>query len=122
MRLHPVSIDGFLASHDGVISLDQARRGATSDDQVARKVASGEWVRRARAVYFAIAWAWTPAARVRVAAEWVRPAGTLVGVAAAWAEGWTIVEVTWDDLLQRPEQVLDEIRRTLARLAARRVP
>jgi len=38
------------------------------------------------------------------------------------AEGWTIVEVTWDDLLQRPEQVLDEIRRTLARLADRRVP
>lgn len=35
------------------------------------------------------------------------------------AEGWTIVEVTWDDLLRRPEQVLDEIRRTLARLASR---
>jgi hypothetical protein len=79
-----VSIDGFLASHDGVISLVQARSCGMSDDQVARKVASGEWVRRARAVYFAIAWAWTPAARVRVAAEWVRPAGTLVGVAAAW--------------------------------------
>jgi very-short-patch-repair endonuclease len=91
VRLHPVSIDGFLASHDGVISLVQARSCGMSDDQVARKVASGEWVRRARAVYFAIAWAWTPAARVRVAAEWVRPAGTLVGVAAAWWLGLGVV-------------------------------
>jgi very-short-patch-repair endonuclease len=32
------------------------------------------------------------------------------------ADGWTVVEVTWDDLMHRPDEVLDEIRRTLARL------
>jgi very-short-patch-repair endonuclease len=83
-RLHPVSIDRFLATHDGVISRAQARRCGMSDDQIARKVASGEWIRRAPGVYFAVAWPWTPAARVRVAAEWVRPVGALVAVTAAW--------------------------------------
>jgi very-short-patch-repair endonuclease len=32
------------------------------------------------------------------------------------ADGWTVVEVTWDDLMHRPDEVLDEIRRTLAPL------
>ena len=32
------------------------------------------------------------------------------------AAGWTVVEVTWDDLTRRPDAVLDEIRRTLDRL------
>jgi very-short-patch-repair endonuclease len=35
------------------------------------------------------------------------------------ADGWVVAEVTWDDLVNRPEQVLDDIRRTLARLGAR---
>jgi very-short-patch-repair endonuclease len=83
-RLHPVSIDRFLATHDGVISRAQAHSCGTSDDQIARKVARGEWVRRAPGVYFAVAWPWTPAARVRVAAEWVRPVGALVAITAAW--------------------------------------
>jgi hypothetical protein len=30
-----------------------------------------------------------------------------------------VAEVTWDDLIHRPEQVLDEIRRILARLGVR---
>jgi very-short-patch-repair endonuclease len=34
------------------------------------------------------------------------------------ADGWVVAEVTWDDLVHRPEQVLDEMRRTLARLRA----
>lgn len=74
----------FLASHDGVISRAQARACGLSDAQIARKVASGEWVRRAPGVYFVVAWRWTPAARVRVAAEWVAPVGALVGISAAW--------------------------------------
>jgi very-short-patch-repair endonuclease len=83
-RHNPVRIDRFLASHDGVITRAQARSCGLSDDQIARKVASGEWIRRGPGVYFAVAWAWTPAARVRVAAEWVSPVGALVGVTAAW--------------------------------------
>jgi very-short-patch-repair endonuclease len=79
-----VPLDRFLASHDGVITRAQARALGMSDDQIARKLASGEWLRRAPGVFFACAWPWTPAARVRVAAEWVRPVGTVLGVAAAW--------------------------------------
>ncbi|MCD2194136.1 DUF559 domain-containing protein [Actinomycetospora endophytica] len=74
----------FIATHDGVISRAQAHACGLSDDQIARKVASGEWIRRAPGVYFVVAWTWTPAARVRVAAEWVRPVGALIGVTAAW--------------------------------------
>jgi very-short-patch-repair endonuclease len=83
-RHNPVRLDRFLASHDGVITRAQARARGVSDDQIARKVASGEWIRRAPGVYFAVAWLWTPAARVRVAAEWVAPVGALVGITAAW--------------------------------------
>jgi very-short-patch-repair endonuclease len=79
-----VHLDRFLATHDGVITRAQARALGMSDDQIARKVASGEWLRRGPRVFFATAWPWTPAARVRVAAEWGRPVGTLLGVAAAW--------------------------------------
>ena len=69
-------IDRFLATHDGVASRAQARGCDLSNDQIARKLASGEWIRRATAVFFAVAFDWTAAARVRVAAEWVRPVGS----------------------------------------------
>jgi very-short-patch-repair endonuclease len=79
-----VTVERFVASHDGVISRTQAKHCGMSDDQIARKVASGEWIRRAPGVYFVVAWPWTAAARVRIAAEWIRPVGALVGVSAAW--------------------------------------
>lgn len=79
-----MQLERFLASHDGVISRDQARTCGLSEDQIARKLTSGQWLRRAPGVYFATAWPWTAAARVRVAAEWVSPVGALIGVAAAW--------------------------------------
>ncbi|MDL5158740.1 type IV toxin-antitoxin system AbiEi family antitoxin domain-containing protein [Actinomycetospora termitidis] len=90
LRAH-VKVDEFIASHDGVISRTQARRCGMSDDQIARKVASGEWIRRAPGVYFVTAWPWTAAARVRIAAEWVRPVGALIGVSAAWWLGLGVV-------------------------------
>lgn len=34
------------------------------------------------------------------------------------ADGWTVIEVTWDDLVHRPDRVLDELRRILLRLSA----
>lgn len=84
LRPTPVSVQRFLATHDGVITRAQARACGLSDDQIARKVASGEWIRRAPGVYFAVAWPWTPAAAVRVAGEWVAPVGALAGPTAAW--------------------------------------
>ncbi|MEJ2866696.1 type IV toxin-antitoxin system AbiEi family antitoxin domain-containing protein [Actinomycetospora sp. OC33-EN08] len=79
-----MKVDEFVATHDGVISRAQAKQCGMSDDQIARKVAKKEWVRRAPGVYFVVAFPWTAAARVRIAAEFVRPVGALIGVAAAW--------------------------------------
>jgi very-short-patch-repair endonuclease len=86
-----VTVEQFVASHDGVISRTQAKRCGMSDDQIARKVASGEWIRRAPGVYFVTAWPWTAAARVRIAAEWIRPVGALIGLSAAWWLGLGVV-------------------------------
>ncbi len=80
-----MDLQRFLASHDGVISRAQARTVCRlSDDQIARLLARGDWLRCASAVFLAIAWPYGVAARVRVAAEWARPAGVLGGVTAAW--------------------------------------
>ena len=87
-----MDVQRFLATHDGVISRAQARACGLSDDQIARKVASGEWIRRAPGVYFAIAWSWTAAARVRVAAKWARPTGALGAITAAWWLGLGVTD------------------------------
>lgn len=79
-----MDIARFLATHDGVASRAQARACGLSDDQIARRVASGRWWRRAPAVYFDTAWNWTPTAAVRVAAEWAAPRGALTAITAAW--------------------------------------
>jgi very-short-patch-repair endonuclease len=34
------------------------------------------------------------------------------------AEGWVVVEVTWHDLVEAPDRLVDELRRTLAHLDA----
>ncbi len=83
-RPTPVDVERFLARHEGVITRAQARACGLSDDQIARKVATGEWLRRAPGVYFATAWPWTAAAAVRVAGEWVGAVGALAGPTAAW--------------------------------------
>lgn len=84
LRPTPVDVRRFLATHDGVISRAQARACGLSDDQIARKLATGEWIRRASGVYFATAWPWTPTAAVRVAGEWIGSVGALAGPTAAW--------------------------------------
>jgi hypothetical protein len=204
-----VDIDRFLASHDGVVSRDQARACGLTDDAIAWRLATGRWVRRAPRTFLDIAWAWTVAARVRTAAAWAGEQGTLIAITAAWwlglgvvdprpvtvalppgcsrtppaggpaprrhhrvagqprggphrrapravldiafedvrlavevdgwahhedvdrfvdgrarkralvADGWVVVEVTWHDLVEAPDRLVDELRRTLVRLAAR---
>lgn len=44
--------------------------------------------------------------------------GDRVRKRALVAEGWTVIEVTWDDLMNRPDEVVAEIRRILLRLSA----
>ncbi len=79
-----MDIDRFLASHDGVVSREQALACGLTEDAIAWRLASGRWVRRAPRTFLDIAWAWTVAARVRTAAAWAGAQGTLVGVTAAW--------------------------------------
>lgn len=79
-----MDIERFLATHDGVASRAQARACGLSEDQIDRRVAAGEWLRRAPRVYFATAWNWTPAAAVRVAGAWAFPVGALGAITAAW--------------------------------------
>ena len=86
-----MDVDRHLATHDGVITRDEARRCGLGEDAIGRRLAGGAWLRRAPAVYFATAWPWTPAAHVRVAAEWAGPkGGALAATAAAW---WLGVEI-----------------------------
>jgi hypothetical protein len=66
-----------------------------------------------------------PLARVAVLASgWAEPMDPRHVEAAAWrwtaliAQGWTIVHVTWRDLVDRPHAVLAEIARHVARGAA----
>ena len=89
-----VDLVRHLASHDGVVTRDRARALGLSESAIARRLASGEWIRRAAGVYFAIAWPYTAAARVRVAAEWARSGGALAAVTAAWWLGLGVVGPT----------------------------
>ena len=57
----------LLRSHDGVITLAQARSAGLSDGAVQRRVRSGRWVRYARGVYFVDDRPFTDAARIRAA-------------------------------------------------------
>ena len=79
-----MDIARFLATHDGVASRAQARACGLSEDQIARRVAAGRWLRRAPAVYFDTAWNWTPTAAGRGAAQWAAPRGALTAITAAW--------------------------------------
>jgi very-short-patch-repair endonuclease len=87
-----VDIDRFLASHDGVVSRDQARACGLTDDAIAWRLATGRWVRRAPRTFLDIAWAWTVAARVRTAAAWAGEQGTLIAITAAWWLGLGVVD------------------------------
>ncbi|MEJ2890186.1 endonuclease domain-containing protein [Actinomycetospora aeridis] len=87
-----MDIERFLASHDGVVSRDQARACGLSEDAIAWRLATGRWKRRAPRTYLDIAWAWTIAARVRTAAAWAGEQGTLIGVTAAWWLGLGVLD------------------------------
>lgn len=77
-------IENYLRRHDGVITLDQARRAGLSEYSVRRKVRKGQWRRCGTGVYFADDRPFTSAARLR-AAVWGRGSHAVAsGLAAAW--------------------------------------
>ncbi len=92
-------LDDHLRTHDGVITLSQARRLGMSEHAVLRRHRAGRWRRCGPGVYFVNDRPFTDGARIR-AAVWsygLRAAAS--GLAAAWWLGLTrfapnIVEVT----------------------------
>ncbi|MGV0992361.1 MAG: DUF559 domain-containing protein [Mycobacterium sp.] len=85
-------IEDYLRSHDGVITLDQARRCGLSEHAVRRRVRSGQWRRCGTGVYFADDRPFTPSARIR-AAVWSRGTQAVAsGLSAAWWLGLASIE------------------------------
>lgn len=77
-------IDDYLRSHDGVITLAQAKLAGLSQDAVNRRVRSGKWLRCSPGVYFAGDRPFTESARVRAAVWSAGPNAAASGLAAAW--------------------------------------
>lgn len=89
----------YLRKHDGVVTLEQARRAGLDKHAVDRRVRSGEWRRCWRGVYFADDRPFTDAARVRALVWSYGPAAAGSALTAAWWHGFTrycpeIVDVT----------------------------
>lgn len=87
MAAHTVQstvLEDFLRDHDGVLTLDQAKRAGLSQDAVNRRVRSGKWLRCSPGVYFADDRPFTDSARVRAAVWSAGPNATASGLAAAW--------------------------------------
>jgi very-short-patch-repair endonuclease len=77
-------LDDLLRSHDGVITLAQAKRGGLSDQAVRRRVRSGHWRRCSAGVFFVDDRPFDDRARVRAAVWSFGDAATASGLAAAW--------------------------------------
>jgi very-short-patch-repair endonuclease len=110
-------LDDLLRSHDGVITLAQAREIGLSQDSVERRVRSGHWRRCARGVYFVDDRPFTDAARIRAAVWSNGDRAAASGLAAAWWIEITkfapeIVEVT-------VPRVSNHVRRSGLRLRRR---
>jgi len=79
-----MSLDALLRRQGGVLSLGQARARSLSDRTVQRRVADGRWHRLHPGVYLVAGHPLDTAGRIRAAALWVEPAGTVSGLAAAY--------------------------------------
>ena len=92
-------LDDLLRSHDGVITLAQARRVGLSRQSINQRVHAGRWRQCSRGVYFVEDRPFTDAARVRAAVWSFGVQAVASGLAAAWWHGLTrfapdVVEVT----------------------------
>jgi very-short-patch-repair endonuclease len=77
-------LDDYLRRHDGVITLDQARRAGLSQKAVQRHVDSGHWRRCVNGVYFVDDRPYTDGARIRAAVWGYGANAAASGLAAAW--------------------------------------
>ena len=78
-----------LSTHDGVITLAQARALGVNRHSVRRRLSAGTWVREAEATFRAVDHPRTARVRVRVAVASVGKSAVLVGSSAAWWHGLT---------------------------------
>lgn len=78
-----------LSTHDGVITLAQARALGVSRHSVQRRLSAGTWVREAEATFRAVDHPRTSRVRVRIAIASVGKSAVLVGSTAAWWHGLT---------------------------------
>ncbi|KAF0969598.1 MULTISPECIES: type IV toxin-antitoxin system AbiEi family antitoxin domain-containing protein [Gordonia] len=74
-------------SHDGVVTIDEAREHGLSNGAVGRRVKSGEWVREAHGIYRLADHPVTSRTRTRIATQSVSRDAVLSGLAAAWWHG-----------------------------------
>ena len=90
-------LDDYLRRHDGVITLNQARRAGLSKHAVNRRVKSGKWLQCSQGVYFADDRPFTDSARIRAAVWSYGDRATASGLAAAW----------WHELTRFPPDVVE---------------
>ncbi|NED59591.1 type IV toxin-antitoxin system AbiEi family antitoxin domain-containing protein, partial [Streptomyces sp. SID10244] len=74
----------MLAEHGGVFTSAQAYRCGVSDDQLRRRVLTGEWVRVARGVFRVADRKIDARMRMRIGVLRAGPGAALAGAAAAW--------------------------------------
>lgn len=98
-RVHMAVLNDILREQDGVITLAQARDAGLSLQSVQRRMASGQWLRCGRGVYFVDDRDFGDRARIRAAVWGYGERATASGLAAAWLHGLTqfapsVVDVT----------------------------
>lgn len=92
-------LDEYLRRHDGVLTIEHARKAGLTKQAVNRRIQSGHWLHFSRGVYFVNDRPFTDRARVRVAVWSYGNRAAASGLAAAFWLGCTrfapeIVEVT----------------------------
>ena len=89
VRYRMTTLAHHLSTHDGVITLAQARALGLSRHSVQRRLSAGTWVREAVGTFRAVDHPRTSRVRVRIAVASVGKSAVLVGSSAAWWHGIT---------------------------------
>ena len=83
----PPELRTLALSHDGVITIDDARGHGLSGGAISRRVNAGEWVREGAGIYRLADHPVTGKTRTRLATLQVSAQGILSGLMAAWWHG-----------------------------------
>ena len=89
VRYRMTTLAHHLSTHDGVITLAQARALGLSRHSVQRRLSAGTWVREAAGTFRTVDHPRTSRVRVRIAVASVGKSAVLIGSSAAWWHGIT---------------------------------